>query len=137
MLTNNLILLTDLRHFNQAAIDAKDMSNSVRMTGMTDNESVSSHDYKTSLVLPSPLPTRNYQILIWLYNSFSLRYRNIKEMMLYRGVCVTYEAISNWRRKFSQLRSCSTLDKQFRQQFKGNFKVISCSNISIVLDGAE
>lgn len=39
---------------------------------------------------------------IWLYNTFSLSYRDIEKMMLYRGVCVTYEAIRYWCRKFSQ-----------------------------------
>jgi hypothetical protein len=39
---------------------------------------------------------------IWLYNSFSLSYRDIEKMMLYRGIFVSYEAIRYWCRKFSQ-----------------------------------
>jgi len=30
---------------------------------------------------------------VWLYNSFSLSYRDIEKMLLYRGIFVTYEAI--------------------------------------------
>ncbi|PRC93894.1 IS6 family transposase [Solimicrobium silvestre] len=37
---------------------------------------------------------------VWLYFRFSLRYRDIEEMMAERGVVVTYETIRNWSKKF-------------------------------------
>jgi putative transposase len=39
---------------------------------------------------------------VWLYFRFCLSYRDIEEMMLVRGVCVTYEAIRQWCQKFGQ-----------------------------------
>ena len=39
---------------------------------------------------------------VWLYFRFSLSYRDVEEMMLARGIVVTYEAIRKWRRKFGQ-----------------------------------
>ena len=39
---------------------------------------------------------------VWLYFRFCLSYRDIEELMLLRGVCVTYEAIRQWCQKFGQ-----------------------------------
>jgi len=39
---------------------------------------------------------------MWLYFRFCLSYRDIEELMLVRGVCVTYEAIRQWCQKFGQ-----------------------------------
>ncbi len=39
---------------------------------------------------------------VWLYFRFSLSYRDVEEMMMVRGVFVTYEAIRQWCRKFGQ-----------------------------------
>jgi putative transposase len=39
---------------------------------------------------------------VWLYFRFCLSYRDIEEMMLVRGVVVTYEAIRQWCQKFGQ-----------------------------------
>jgi putative transposase len=39
---------------------------------------------------------------VWLYFRFCLSYRDIEEMMLVRGVFVTYEAIRQWCQKFGQ-----------------------------------
>lgn len=47
-------------------------------------------------------PAEIISYCVWLYNSFSLSYRDIEKMMLYRGVGVTYEAIRYWCHKFSQ-----------------------------------
>jgi putative transposase len=41
-------------------------------------------------------------IPVWLYHRFTLSYRDIQEMMLARGVSVTYEAIRQWCLKFGQ-----------------------------------
>lgn len=47
-------------------------------------------------------PAEIISYCIWLSNSFSLSYRDVEKMMLYRGIYVTYEAIRYWCRKFSQ-----------------------------------
>ena len=39
---------------------------------------------------------------VWLYNCFSLSYRDIEKMMLDRGIEVTDEAIRRWNHKFAQ-----------------------------------
>jgi putative transposase len=39
---------------------------------------------------------------VWLYNSFSLSFRDIEKMMLYRGIDVTYETVRDWNHKFAQ-----------------------------------
>ncbi len=39
---------------------------------------------------------------VWLYFRFCLSYRDIEEMMMVRGVFVTYEAIRQWCQKFGQ-----------------------------------
>jgi len=39
---------------------------------------------------------------VWLYFRFTLSYRDVEEMMLARGIVVTYEAIRQWCRKFGQ-----------------------------------
>ncbi|MGD1851166.1 MAG: IS6 family transposase [Cyanophyceae cyanobacterium] len=39
---------------------------------------------------------------VWLYYTFSLSYRDIEKMMLYRGIEVTYETVRNWCQKLAQ-----------------------------------
>lgn len=39
---------------------------------------------------------------VWLYHRFPLSLRGVEEMMLARGVLVTYETIHRWCRKFGQ-----------------------------------
>ena len=39
---------------------------------------------------------------VWLYHRFPLSLREVEEMMLARGVLVTYESIHQWCRKFGQ-----------------------------------
>ena len=48
---------------------------------------------------------------VWLYSRFPLSYRDVQEMLLARGIDVTYEAIRQWGHKFgqddaNQLRRC-------------------------------
>jgi putative transposase len=60
------------------------------------------------------LPTVNYkhhrfppQVIaraVWLYFRFPLSLRLVEEMLLERGVVVSYETIRRWGRKFGQLR---------------------------------
>ena len=39
---------------------------------------------------------------VWLYFRFCLSFRDVEELLLERGVTVTYEAIRKWCRKFGQ-----------------------------------
>jgi putative transposase len=39
---------------------------------------------------------------VWLYYRFPLSFREVEEMMLERGVVITYETIRQWCRKFGQ-----------------------------------
>jgi putative transposase len=40
---------------------------------------------------------------VWLYHRFPLNFREVEEMMMERGVAVTYETIRAWCRKFGQI----------------------------------
>ena len=39
---------------------------------------------------------------VWLYHRFPLSLRDVEQVMAYRGVTVSYEAIHQWCRKFGQ-----------------------------------
>jgi hypothetical protein len=39
---------------------------------------------------------------VWLYHRFPLSFREVEEMMMERGVVVTYETIRQWCRQFGQ-----------------------------------
>ncbi|MFF1918854.1 IS6 family transposase, partial [Streptomyces sp. NPDC058239] len=39
---------------------------------------------------------------VWLYFRFPLSYREVEELMLQRGVIVSYETVRRWCRKFGQ-----------------------------------
>jgi putative transposase len=39
---------------------------------------------------------------VWLYYRFCLSYRDVEELLLARGIIVTYETIRQWCRKFGQ-----------------------------------
>src|ERR671911_720582 len=39
---------------------------------------------------------------VWLYFRFCLSFRDVEELLLERGIIVTYEAIRKWCRKFGQ-----------------------------------
>src|SRR5712691_5466759 len=62
--------------------------------------------------MATPTPTNHYknhrfpgEIIshaVWLYFRFCLSFRDVEELLLERGVVVTYEAIRKWYRKFGQ-----------------------------------
>jgi putative transposase len=47
-------------------------------------------------------PTETISHGVWLYYRFRLSYRDVEELLLSRGVEMTYEAIRKWCRKFGQ-----------------------------------
>ena len=56
-------------------------------------------------------PTEIISHTVWLYNRFSLSYRDVEELLAERGIIVTYETIRQWCQKFgqcyaNQLRRC-------------------------------
>src|SRR5262250_2980963 len=48
------------------------------------------------------LPVEIISHAVWLYFRFCLSFCDVEEMLLERGVVVTYEAIRKWCRKFGQ-----------------------------------
>jgi putative transposase len=40
---------------------------------------------------------------VWLYHRFTLRFRDIGEMLAARGITVSYQTIRNWREKFGEM----------------------------------
>jgi putative transposase len=61
-----------------------------------------------STVIPGPryknhrFPVEIISHAVWLYFRFCLSFRDVEELLLERGVTVTYEAIRKWCRKFGQ-----------------------------------
>jgi putative transposase len=61
-----------------------------------------------STVTPGPryknhrFPVQIISHAVWLYFRFCLSFRDVEELLLERGVTVTYEAIRKWCRKFGQ-----------------------------------
>ena len=47
-------------------------------------------------------PTEIISHCVWLYHRFPLSFREVKEMMLERGVVVSHETIRAWCQKFGQ-----------------------------------
>ncbi|MBF0381724.1 MAG: IS6 family transposase, partial [Magnetococcales bacterium] len=39
---------------------------------------------------------------VWLYHRFTLSYRDVEEILAYRGIEVTYESIRQWSQRFGQ-----------------------------------
>src|SRR5215813_9651143 len=47
-------------------------------------------------------PTEIIRHRVWLYYRFCLSYRDVEELLVVRGVLVSYEAIRQWGQKFGQ-----------------------------------
>jgi len=43
--------------------------------------------------------------VVWLYYRFTLSFRDIEDLMAYRGIDVSYESIRQWCHKFGKLTS--------------------------------
>ncbi len=59
-------------------------------------------DKKTNRYAGHRYPAEIISYTVWLYFRFTLSFRDIEELMAYRGVIVTYEAIRQWTLKFGQ-----------------------------------
>ncbi|MGH3721498.1 MAG: IS6 family transposase [Pseudonocardiaceae bacterium] len=57
---------------------------------------------QTSMVGLHRYPVEIISHCVWLYHRFPLSLREVEEMMMARGVLVTYETIHQWCRKFGQ-----------------------------------
>ena len=40
---------------------------------------------------------------IWLYNRFALSYRDVSDLLLQRGIEVSYQTVKDWNDKFGKL----------------------------------
>ncbi len=47
-------------------------------------------------------PTEMISHAVWLYFRFTLSFREVEDLLAYRGVIVTDEAMPQWRLKFGQ-----------------------------------
>jgi hypothetical protein len=59
-------------------------------------------EHRSAVVQASPLPGRHHPALRVVVLRFSLSFRDVEEMMLERGVVVSYETIRRWCAKFGQ-----------------------------------
>ncbi|MDJ0346604.1 IS6 family transposase [Streptomyces sp. H10-C2] len=51
---------------------------------------------------------------VWLYHRFPLSFREVEEMMLERGIVVSYETVRQWARKFGPLYAATLRRRQLR-----------------------
>ena len=56
----------------------------------------------TSLYRKHRFPPEIISHAVWLYHRFSLRFREVEELLAERGVIVSYEAVRQWCLKFGQ-----------------------------------
>jgi len=47
-------------------------------------------------------PTEIISYAVWLYFTFSLSYRDVQKLLLYRGIDVSHETLRAWGKKFGQ-----------------------------------
>jgi putative transposase len=59
-------------------------------------------DQKTNACAGHRHPAEIIRYAMWLYFRFTLRFRDVEEVLASRGVMVTYEAIRQWMLKFGQ-----------------------------------
>ncbi|MFE7394759.1 IS6 family transposase, partial [Streptomyces sp. NPDC057582] len=65
-------------------------------------EVVSGRGLLVSSVSPSYRGHRYPVEIVWLYHRFPLSFREVEELMLERGVVVSYETVRRWCLKFGQ-----------------------------------
>jgi putative transposase len=56
----------------------------------------------TNLYKHHRFPGEIISYAVWLYFRFPLSHRDVEELLLVRGIIVSYEAIRKWCRKFGQ-----------------------------------
>ncbi len=59
-------------------------------------------DEKTNRYAGHRYPAEIISHAVWIYFRFTLSFRDVEEILAYRGVIVTYEAIRQWTLKFGQ-----------------------------------
>jgi hypothetical protein len=81
-------------------------------------------------ILPATKKYKNHRFpveiishAVWLYFRFCLRFRDVEELLLERGVVVTYEAIRQWWRKFGQQYAHQLHRRRPRPGDKGNVPI--------------
>ena len=47
-------------------------------------------------------PAEIISYAIWMYHRFNTSYRDIEEMLRYRGILVSYETVRTWSNKFGK-----------------------------------
>ena len=62
---------------------------------------------------------------VWLYHRFPLSFREVEELMVVRGVIVTYETIRQWCAKFGPVYAAGLRRRQPRPGDKWHLDVIS------------
>jgi transposase-like protein len=79
-----------------------------------------------SALSPSSLPPEIIGHAVWLYFRFPLSLRMVEEMLAARGICVTYETMRQWGKKFGKRFS-----DRIRHRAPARFLVESQSNIQL------
>lgn len=58
------------------------------------------HEHLASPLQAPSLPTPDHRHTVWLYFRFPLSLRLVEELLLERGIVVSYETIRRWGKKF-------------------------------------
>ena len=75
---------------------------------------------RSSLYRRHRFPPEVISYAVWLYFRFPLSLRMVEEMLAARGICVTYETVRQWGKKFG---------KAFADQIRGARPVAATSGI--------
>lgn len=70
-----------------------------------DISAIEMHDPTLDQLQTPRFPPENIAHVVWLYVRFNLSLREVDEMMLERGIDVSYETIRRWTRKFGSLNA--------------------------------
>lgn len=57
-------------------------------------------DETNKYLFSSSISKRNYKRYVWLYHRFILSFRDVKDILAYSGIEVSYESIREWCLKF-------------------------------------
>ena len=70
---------------------------------------------------------------VWLYHRFPLSFREVEELMLVRGVIVTYETIRQWCAKFGPVYAAGLRRRQPRPGDKWHLDEVFLTHVGKIL----
>lgn len=66
-------------------------------------------------------PKKIINHVVWLYHRFTLSFRDIEDLMAYRGIDVSYESIRQWCLKFGKFYARKLRNKHGKKVIVGSW----------------